>query len=120
MNDKYRQEFKFYVGMVCSHHVECLQVRMIVERLVRRLGYDTVADCIPEDDRKLLTHIRKDQARKQKKKGESPDGSMVGSGNAHINPLHHCFLSRSESIPDRLLFLYRGVLPSLLPLPSFH
>lgn len=50
---------------------------MIIERLVRRLDYETVAECMPEDDRKLLTHIRKDQARKQRKKGESEEGSMV-------------------------------------------
>ena len=45
---------------------------------MRRLDYETVADCMPEDDRKLLTHIRKEQTRKQRKKGESEEGSMVG------------------------------------------
>ena len=45
---------------------------------MRRLDYETVAECMPEDDRKLLAHIRKDQARKQRKKGESEEVSMVG------------------------------------------
>ena len=44
---------------------------------MRRLDYETVADCMPEDDRKLLIHIKKDQARKQRKKGASEEGSMV-------------------------------------------
>ena len=37
---------------------------MVVERLARRLGYDAVADNIPEEHRKLLTHIRKEKSRK--------------------------------------------------------
>lgn len=37
---------------------------MVVERLARRLGYDTVAANIPEEHRKLLTHIRKEKTRK--------------------------------------------------------
>ena len=37
---------------------------MVVERLARRLGYDVVAANIPEEHRKLLTHIRKEKTRK--------------------------------------------------------
>ena len=37
---------------------------MVVERLARRLGYDAVAANIPEEHRKLLTHIRKEKSRK--------------------------------------------------------
>ena len=40
------------------------QVRVVVERLARRLGYDPVAANIPEEHRKLLTHIRKEKTRK--------------------------------------------------------
>ena len=40
------------------------QVRVVVERLARRLGYDAVASNIPEEHRKLLTHIRKEKTRK--------------------------------------------------------
>ena len=35
-----------------------------MERLARRLGYDAVASNIPEEHRKLLTHIRKEKSRK--------------------------------------------------------
>ena len=52
-------------------------MRVIIERLVRRLDYETVAEHIPEGDRKLLTHIRKEQQRKQRKGGQSEDGSQV-------------------------------------------
>ena len=48
-----------------------LQVRVIVERLVRRLDYETIASNMPEGDRKLLTHIRKEQQRKQRIRGQS-------------------------------------------------
>ncbi|DBA66455.1 TPA: hypothetical protein ACH3X2_002431 [Trebouxia sp. C0005] len=41
-----------------------LKVRVVVERLARRLGYDAVAENIPEEHRKLLTHIRKEKTRK--------------------------------------------------------
>ena len=49
------------LSMICG----CVcQVRVVVERLARRLGYDAVADNIPEEHRKLLTHIRKEKTRK--------------------------------------------------------
>ena len=47
------------------------QVRVIVERLARRLDYETIASNMPEGDRKLLTHIRKEQQRKQRIRGQS-------------------------------------------------
>ncbi len=48
---------------------------MIVERLARRCGFDEVAKYIPESDTRLLTHIRKQHNRKQRRKG----GSEVSS-----------------------------------------
>ena len=53
-----------------------LQVRVIVERLARRCGYDAVAGAIPEADRKLLTHIRKERLRKDGRR-HSEAGSEV-------------------------------------------
>lgn len=43
-----------------------MQVRVVIERLARRLGYDEVAAAIPEEHSKLLTHIRKQKTRKVK------------------------------------------------------
>ena len=48
---------------------------MIVERLARRCGYDAVAAAMPEGDRKLLSHIQKEQLRK--KRTQSRAGSEV-------------------------------------------
>ena len=51
-------------------------MRVIVERLARRCGYDAVAAAIPEADRKLLTHIRKERVRKDGRRA-SEAGSEV-------------------------------------------
>jgi hypothetical protein len=52
------------------------QVRVIVERLARRCGYDAVADAMPPGDKKLLSHIRKENVRKQRLR-TSEAGSQV-------------------------------------------
>ena len=41
-----------------------MQVRLIVEKLAKRCGFDEVEAAMPEGDTKLLTHIRKERARK--------------------------------------------------------
>lgn len=45
-----------------------MQVRLIVEKLAKRCGFDVVEAAIPEGDTKLLTHIRKERTRKAAKK----------------------------------------------------
>lgn len=42
------------------------QVRVIVERLARRCGYDDVAAAMPAGDKRLLQHIRREALRKQR------------------------------------------------------
>ncbi|PNW69821.1 hypothetical protein CHLRE_19g751197v5 [Chlamydomonas reinhardtii] len=54
-----------------------LKVRVIVERLARRCGFDAVAAVMPAGDAKLLAHIRKEAAKKQRRKGAG--GSQGGS-----------------------------------------
>eukprot|EP00899_Mesostigma_viride_P010128 jgi/Mesvir1/19116/Mv12859-RA.1 len=61
------------------------KVRVIVERLVRKYGYDAIAVAIPEEHAKLLTHIRKMKEREQHKKdvrrGKSvADGKSAATG----------------------------------------
>ena len=46
-----------------------LRVRLVVERLVRRLGADAVSSAMPAGDARLLSHIRKAEARKARRKG---------------------------------------------------
>jgi ribosomal RNA-processing protein 12 len=43
-------------------------VRLIVEKLARRCGFDAVEAAMPEGDAKLLTHIRKERAHKAAKR----------------------------------------------------
>jgi hypothetical protein len=53
-------------GVVCRW-----QVRVIVERLARRCGFDAVAAAIPEADRRLLIHIRKERSKKERRLSEA-------------------------------------------------
>ncbi|KAK9863569.1 hypothetical protein WJX84_009478 [Apatococcus fuscideae] len=62
-----------------------LKVRVIVERLARRCGFQAVWQHIPEKDRKLLAHIRKERQRHERKRqgaseaGEGLDGQDAKS-----------------------------------------
>ena len=58
--------------------VRCIQVRIIVERLAKKCGFAEVDKHIPEAHKKLLTHIRKQTNRKERRKSEA--GSQVCSG----------------------------------------
>ena len=44
------------------------KIRTIVERLVRRCGYDAVAAAVPKEHAALLEHIRREQGREDKRK----------------------------------------------------
>ena len=49
-----------------SMNLRIAQVRVIVERLARRCGYDDVAAAMPAGDKRLLQHIRREALRKQR------------------------------------------------------
>eukprot|EP01024_Parvocaulis_polyphysoides_P035818 TRINITY_DN31858_c0_g1_i1.p1 TRINITY_DN31858_c0_g1~~TRINITY_DN31858_c0_g1_i1.p1 ORF type:complete len:320 (-),score=78.70 TRINITY_DN31858_c0_g1_i1:96-1055(-) len=51
-----------------SKHKFKLHVRLIVQRLSKRYGYDMVEKNIPEKDRRLVSHIRQQQNRKTRKR----------------------------------------------------
>lgn len=51
---------------------------MILERLARRCGFEALEPHIPDAHRKLLTHIRKQTTRKERRRSEA--GSQVGWG----------------------------------------
>ena len=66
------------------------QVRVIVERLARRCGYDAVAAAMPAGDRRLLSHIQKEMLRKRRT--QTKPGSEVSLANRHLESLieaHH-------------------------------
>ncbi|KAM0284555.1 hypothetical protein ACHAQH_001921 [Verticillium albo-atrum] len=62
------------------------KVKHILERMVRRFGFDLVNRYCPEDDRKLLANIRKTKARNKRKKdaareaGEEADSDEDAAG----------------------------------------
>ena len=79
-----------------KHHFKG-KTRTVLEKLVRKYGLDVVADALPEADARLLTHIRKQNARRDRKRaakreaaglandrdgdvGMGGDGSDSGSG----------------------------------------
>jgi len=55
-----------------------------VERLVRRCGIEAVQAACPEGDARLVSHIRKQNARKEKRRagGSEAGGSEVSLGGA--------------------------------------
>jgi hypothetical protein len=66
-------------ALLCRLYPSVLQqIRVIIERLVRRCGVEPVAAACPAGDVKLMTHIRKQQARKERRRGGSEAGSQVG------------------------------------------
>lgn len=62
------------------------KVKHIIERMVRRFGYEVVNKHCPEDDRKLVNNIRKSKERSKRKKdaakeaGEESDGDDPKEG----------------------------------------
>ncbi|KAF9940856.1 hypothetical protein BGZ65_005879, partial [Modicella reniformis] len=55
-----------------------VKVRHILERLVRRFGYDDVVVFVPEADKKLLVNIRKRRERAKRKKSNTSGMDMDG------------------------------------------
>ncbi|KAI4193185.1 MAG: hypothetical protein LQ348_002932, partial [Seirophora lacunosa] len=51
------------------------KVKHILERAIRRFGFEAVERCCPEDGKKLLQNIRKSKERKKRKKGEAKEAA---------------------------------------------
>ncbi|KAK6500788.1 hypothetical protein TWF506_003551 [Arthrobotrys conoides] len=49
------------------------KVKHIIERMIRRFGYDTVEKYVPEEDKKLVINIRKTRDRKKRRKAEAEE-----------------------------------------------
>jgi len=54
-------------------------------QLVRTYGFDIVSEHIPEDDARLMTHIRKLSERQQRKRAENAEDGDGGNGNNDNN-----------------------------------
>ncbi|KAL3233648.1 Ribosomal RNA-processing protein 12 [Nakaseomyces bracarensis] len=59
------------------------KVKHIIERLIRRFGYDYIEEHFPENDRRLLTNIRKIRNRSQRK--DVPDANTVPTSSKSSN-----------------------------------
>ena len=60
-----------------------LKARVILERLIKKCGYDVVASFVPEKHKKLVVHIRKMNERQKKKKlSKMEDSSREGGSHA--------------------------------------
>ncbi|BGP27011.1 ribosomal protein [Rhodotorula toruloides] len=73
-----------------SNHFK-VKIRHLLERMIRKYGFDTVERYVPEDDKKLVSNIRKRQARSKKKKaaaaaGMDVDGEEEGDGETAPRP----------------------------------
>lgn len=54
------------------------KVKHILERMIRRFGYDTINKHCPEDDRKLINNIRKTKERSKRKKEADKEAGVEG------------------------------------------
>ncbi|KZF19966.1 NUC173-domain-containing protein [Xylona heveae TC161] len=67
--------------MVWSHEHKAhfkAKVKHIIERMIRRFGLSVVEKCTPEDDKKLITNIRKTRDRRKRRKDEGKDHEGTG------------------------------------------
>lgn len=62
-------------------------MRVIVERLARRCGYDAVAGAMPSGDKRLLIHIRRENLRKQRLRADETGSQVCGK---HSTTQHLC------------------------------
>ena len=66
-----------------SNHFK-VKVRHLLERLIRKFGYEAVERVTPEDDRKLVNNIRKRQMRSKKKKAAAAEGDDEDMEDAEV------------------------------------
>lgn len=78
-----------------SNHFK-VKIRHLLERMIRKYGYDAIERYVPEDDKKLVTSIRKRQNRLKKKKAAAMDAEG-GSDDDEVRPGGRC---RSRTMPQ--------------------
>lgn len=60
-----------------------LKARVILERLIRKCGFEVVASYVPEKHRKLIVHIRKMNERQKKKRQSKMENTAKGEKQEH-------------------------------------
>lgn len=79
--------------MVWSHETKGhfrVKVKTLMERMIRRFGYDTIFQYTPEDDHKLIINIRKTRERRKRGKeaveeANEQDNAKVSFTGKHTN-----------------------------------
>lgn len=66
------------------------KVKHLIERLIRRFGYEFIEQHFPEEDKRLLTNIRKAR-NKSKRKGEENAGSAAQPGSSKASKFMNAF-----------------------------
>lgn len=72
------------------------KVKHILERAIRRFGYEVIDRYCPEDDKKLIQNIRKSRERRKKKKDSGAEDGVVDGEKKHQG--------RFESEYDKALY----------------
>uniref|UniRef100_A0A060TIG9 ARAD1D46442p n=1 Tax=Blastobotrys adeninivorans TaxID=409370 RepID=A0A060TIG9_BLAAD len=75
------------------------KVKHIIERLMRRFGYDKIAQVFPEADMKLLTNIRKSKERAKRQKKTDEDGTEK-KGPKYANEFDQAIYGSSDEEDD--------------------
>jgi len=81
-----------------SNHFK-VNIRHLFERMIRKYGYNEIERYVPEDDKKLVSSIRKRQARSKKKrleKMETEEGENEDEEVSLTTRFHDPFLAETE------------------------
>ncbi|KAK0615826.1 NUC173 domain-containing protein [Bombardia bombarda] len=78
------------------------KVKHIIERMLRRFGFEVVTKYCPEDDKKLITNIRKTKERNKRKKESAKEGEDGEEEGGAANGAKRT--SRFESEYDQALY----------------
>ncbi|KAL8718711.1 MAG: hypothetical protein Q9225_004192, partial [Loekoesia sp. 1 TL-2023] len=76
------------------------KVKHILERAIRRFGFENVERCCPEDGKKLLANIRKSKERKKRKKNEA----AAAAGGEQAEDMEKPRKGRFESEYDEAIY----------------
>lgn len=79
------------------------RVKHIVERLIRRFGFEVIEQNFPEEDKKLLANIRKTKARAKRRQAEEEGESQQRSkkhGNAYDDVLYDSNSDEDDDMDD--------------------
>ena len=73
--------------MVWSHETKGhfrVKVKGLLERMIRKFGYDAIIQHTPEEDRKLLVNIRKTRERKKRGKEAIEEVAEADTEKVHV------------------------------------